>query len=160
MTLVAQQLADLRQSGARPKKLRGEAVSKDMGPLVGVATNAGTLQGTLCNHRDRATGCKADIGGRRAEKQSATRRLGTAVAQVRNDSRADVWRDWHRRALPAIGTNEHLAGSPVDIINHEGRDLGGPHAELGEHHEDGVVPSPHRGRSIATVEDLLNLRGG
>ena len=40
---------------------------------------------------------------------------------VGNDSRADVWRDWHRHALPALGTNEHLAGSPVDIINHEGR---------------------------------------
>ena len=71
-----------------------------------------------------------------------------------------VWRHRHPRSLPTLGANEHLAGSPVDIIQGEGRDLVGPQAELGQHHQDGVVPPPQRRRSIATIEDLLNLRGG
>jgi hypothetical protein len=77
--------------------------------------------------------------------------------QVGNDSRADVWRDRHPRSLPPLGVNEHLAGSPVDIIQGEGRDFAGPHAELRQHHENGVVPPTQSGRSVATVEDRLNL---
>src|SRR5208283_4455970 len=71
----------------------------------------------------------------------------------------DVRRDWHSGSLPALGAEKHLAGAPVDIVEHQRCDLVGPEAELSQHHEDGVVPSPHGGRSVATDEDLLNLRG-
>jgi hypothetical protein len=40
------------------------------------------------------------------------------------------------------------------------RDLARPQTEPGQHHEDGVVPSPQRCRLIATIKDCLNLRGG
>src|SRR5205807_9782788 len=96
----------------------------------------------------------------RAKPRTATRRSRPAITQVGDDSRADIWRHRHPRALPTLGANEHLAGSPVDIIQGEGRDLVRPQAELGQHHEDGVVPPSQRRRSIATIEDLLNLRGG
>ena len=54
--------------------------------------------------------------------------------------------------------NQDLAGSPVDIIQGEGRDLVSPQTELGQHHKDGIVPPAQGRRSIATIEDLLNLR--
>ena len=46
----------------------------------------------------------------------------------------------------ALGANEHLAGSPVDVVQGEGRDLAGPHAELRQDHENGVVSSTQSGR--------------
>jgi len=115
----------------------------------------GAPQSGLGDHRNRATGCETDIRCRRAQKQLATRRCRAAITQVGDDSRADVRRHWHPRSLPSLGANEHLAGPPVDIIQREGRDLARPHAELGQHHEDGVVSPPQRRRSIATIEDLL-----
>src|SRR5450756_1311703 len=54
--------------------------------------------------------------------------------------------------------HKHLTGSPVDIIQGKGGDLVGPQAELGQHHQNGVVTPPHRGCSVATIENLLNLR--
>lgn len=160
MALMSQQLTDLRQRRAGPEKLGSEAVSEDMGPSMGVTTYAATLKSRLGDHRDRATGCKAYVRCQNAQKQPATRHPWTAMPQVGDDGRTDVRWYRHPRSLPALGANEHLAGSPVDIIQGEGCDLAGPHAELGQHHEDGVVPSPHRGRSIATIEDLLNLHHG
>src|SRR5712691_5795387 len=150
-------MADLRQGRAGLEKLGGEAMSEKMGALARIATDTGAIECSLGNHCDRATGCEADVGSQCAEKQSATRRLRATITQVGNHSRADVWRDWHPRSLPALGANEHLAGSPVDVIQGEGRDFAGPHAELRQHHENGVVPPPQSGRSVATVEDCLNL---
>ena len=45
---------------------------------------------------------------------------------------ADVWWDRHPRSLSALGANEHLGRSPVDVIQGERRDLVGSHAELGQ----------------------------
>jgi hypothetical protein len=115
----------------------------------------------LGDHRDRATGCKADVGRQRAQKQSATRRGGRAtIKQIGDDSRTDIWRDRHLRSLTAHGADEHIARPPIYIIQGERRDFAGPHTEPRQHHEDGVVPPPQGSRSIATVENGLNLRGG
>ena len=54
-------------------ELDGEAVAKDMGTLVGVAADVGTLECHLGNHRDGATGSEADMGRQRAQKQPAAR---------------------------------------------------------------------------------------
>jgi hypothetical protein len=62
VALMSQQLTDLRQCCAGPEKLGGEAVSEDMGPLVGVATDAGTIESGLGDHGDRAARRKTDIG--------------------------------------------------------------------------------------------------
>src|SRR6266566_9385859 len=78
MALVSQQLADLRQGRAGSEKLGGKAMSEDMGSLVCVAANAGALQGCLGDHRDRAPGCKAEVGCRCAQKQPAARRRRAA----------------------------------------------------------------------------------
>ena len=102
-----------------------------MGSLVCVATDPGPLQSGLGDHRNRATGCKADFGCQHAQKQPATRRRRAAITQVGDDSCAAVWRHWHLRSPPTLGANEHLAGSPVDVTYGEGRDLVGPQAELG-----------------------------
>jgi hypothetical protein len=93
-----------------------------MGPLVRVATNAGALEIGLGDHRDRATGCKADVGCQRAQKQPATRRLGATIAQVGDDGCADVWRDRHPRSLPTLGANEHLA-YPLSLFSFANRQL-------------------------------------
>jgi hypothetical protein len=129
-----------------------------MRTVVRIAMDPGAIKSGLGDHRDRATGCEADVGSRCTEKQSATRRLRTTITQVDNDSRTDVWRDRHLRLLPALGADEHLAGSPVDVIQGEACDFAGPHAELRQYHENSVVPPSQSGRSIATVEDRLNLR--
>ncbi|OCK53834.1 hypothetical protein LMTR3_21700 [Bradyrhizobium sp. LMTR 3] len=50
----------------------------------------------------------------------------------RQHSRADFWRHRHSRPL----------------------------ATLGAHHQDRVIPPSHRGGPIATMQDLLDLRGG
>ena len=84
---------------------------------------------------------------------------GRSLRKECNDGRSNIRKDRHPPPLPALGANEHLAGSPVDIIQGEGRDLVSPQAELRQHHEDGVVPPPQRRRSIATIEDLAHLRG-
>ncbi len=78
--------------------------------------------------------------------------------KVGDHSRADVWCDWHPRPLPPLGANKNLAGSPIDVIQGEIGNLVGPQAKLGQHHHDGVVAPPHCGCSVATIEDLLNLR--
>jgi ornithine decarboxylase len=57
-----------RQGRAGSEKLGGKAVSEDMGPVVSVATDTGALQGGLGDHRNRATGCKADVRRQRAQK--------------------------------------------------------------------------------------------
>jgi len=145
---------------ARPEKLGGKAVSEDMGPLVRVATDAGAFQRGLGDHGNRATGGKADVWRQRAQKQPATRRRRAAMVQVGDGSCANVWRHRHPRSLPTLGANEDLAASPVDIIQGEGGDLVGPQPEPGQHHEDGVVPPPQCHRPIATIDHLLNLRGG
>jgi hypothetical protein len=82
VALVPQQLADLRQCRAGPKKLGGEAVSEKMGALVRLAADAPTLESGLGDHRNRATGCKADVGRQRAEKQSATPRPRATITQA------------------------------------------------------------------------------
>src|SRR6202044_40575 len=154
---MSQQLADLRQGCTGAEKFSREAVPEDVSPLVRVATDAGALESGLGDHCDCASGGKADVRSKTAEEQPATRRLGATIAQVGDDGRADVWWDRHPRSLPALGANEHLARSPVDIVQGERRDLVGPQAELGQHHQDGVVPPPHDSCSVAAIEDLLNL---
>src|SRR5262249_29941389 len=135
----------------------GEAMAENMGPLAGVSADTGTRERGPCDHCDRATTCETDVRNLRAEKQSATRRLRATMTQVGDDSCADVRGDRHPGSPPAFSANEHLAGSPVDIIQGEGRDFAGPHPELRQHHENGVVPPSHGSCSVATVEDLLNL---
>ena len=53
----------------------------------------------------------------RADEQPSARRLWAAIAQICNDGRANVRLDRHPRTLSALGTNKHLAGTPVDIID-------------------------------------------
>src|SRR5262245_41946817 len=134
-------------------------MAKKMGPLVCETPNASTLERSPGDYRDRATGCKPDAGSARAEKQPATRRLGSAITQVSDDSGADIWRNRHPCALPALDVNEHLAGSPIDIIQCKCRDLAGPQAEPGQHYEYGVVPPPSGACAIATIENILHLFG-
>ena len=131
-----------------------------MRSLARVAMDAGAIERSLGDHRDRATGCEADVGSQCAEKQSATQRLRAAITQVGSHRCADVRRDRHPPSLPAFGANEHLAGAPVYVIQGKDRDLAGPHAQLRQHHENGIVPPPKSGRSVATVEDCLNLHRG
>ena len=107
MALVSQQLADLRQGRAGAEKLGGKAVPEDMGPMVGVATDTGALQSGL-----------------------GTRSACIVGVAVDRRARLDVWRHRHPRSLPPLGTNEHLAQSPVDIIQVKGGDLVSPQAEL------------------------------
>src|SRR6516162_3210368 len=116
MALVPQQLTDLRQGCAGSEQLGGEAVPKNMSPMVGIATDAGALESRPGDHRDRASGGKADARSKAAEEQPATRRLGPTMTQVGNDSDADISRDGDPCPLPALGANEHLAGSPIDIV--------------------------------------------
>jgi hypothetical protein len=76
-----------------------------------------------------STAVAADVLSKTAEKQPAARRFGATITQVGDDGRADVWRDRHPRSLTTLGANEHLARSPVDIVQGERRDLVGPQAE-------------------------------
>ena len=72
VALMSQQLADLRQGCTRAEKPGREAVPEDMSPLVRVATDAGALESGLGDHRDCASGGKADVRSKTAEKQPAT----------------------------------------------------------------------------------------
>src|ERR1017187_11019167 len=67
MALVSEQLPDHRQGRAGPKKLGGEAMSKNVSTLVRVTTDTSTIESGLGDHRDRATRCKADLGSQFAE---------------------------------------------------------------------------------------------
>jgi hypothetical protein len=104
----------------------GYIVSEDVGAVVGVATDAGALQGALGDRRNRATGYKADVRRRRAQKQPPTRRRSAAIPQIGNDGCADVWRDRQSCSLPTLCMNKHLAASQVDIIKGECRALTSP----------------------------------
>src|SRR5215472_12320709 len=139
---------------------RRSSVARLCRKLMCVAADASAIEGGLGDHCNRATGCKADVRRQRAQKQSATRRRRAAIPEIGNNGRANVWRKRHPRSLPTLGANEHLAGSPVDIIQSEGRNLASPQAQPCQHYQDCVVPPPQCRRSIAAVEDLLNLRGG
>jgi len=110
---------------------------------------------------------RADLATQVIEEPDAKPTCG---ASVRTNSRRhdDFGRPWRRYAttaaptsdLPALAVNEQLAGTPVDIIEGERRDLVGPEAELGQQQQDGIVAPPHHCRSVAAVESLLHLSGG
>src|SRR5438874_9492952 len=53
--------------------------------------------------------------------------------------------------------NEDLARAPIEIIERNGHDRAGAQTQLGEDHEDGIIPETHRRRSVAAIENLLNL---
>src|SRR5262245_6714792 len=134
-------------------------MAKKMCSLACKAPDANALERGLGDLRDRVIGAKAYTGSTSAQKQPATRTLGSAITQVSDDSCADVWRNRQPGALPALGANAHLAGSPIDIIQTEGCDLVGPQAEFGQHHENGVVPPSGSTCSIASIENILHLFG-
>ncbi|MGY3387683.1 hypothetical protein ACVWW6_000274 [Bradyrhizobium sp. USDA 3311] len=131
MVLVPQQLSDLRQGRPRSEKLCSETMSEDMGAAVGATFDSNAIESGLGDHGDRASGSKADVWRECADEQPSARRLWAAIAQICNDSRANVWRYRHSSALSALGANEYLAGAPVDIVEGERRNLVGPQAELG-----------------------------
>lgn len=85
---------------------------KICGPEVGVAMEAGALQGGLDDHRNCATGSKS-----RPEAPACAQTAGgtTTSGGDHAGSSTDVRRHRHSRSLPTLGANEHLAGSPVDI---------------------------------------------
>src|SRR3954468_24024468 len=93
VALVAQELTDLRQCCAGAEKLGGEAVPEDMGAAVCATFDAHAIESGLGDHRDRTSGSKADGRGERADEQPPTRRPWTAIAQICNDSRANVPRN-------------------------------------------------------------------
>jgi hypothetical protein len=130
-------------------------VSRTFSPLLGSSRNQNAKPVTRLQ-----TPCHGCRRTPERQKQSATRRSRATITQVGNDSRADVWRRRHPRSLPTLSANENLAGTPVDIIQGERRDFVGPQAEPSQHHQDGIVPSPHGGCSVAAIEDFLNVRGG
>ena len=126
VALVPEQLTDLRQGCAGVEKFSSEAVPENMSPLVRVTADAGAIEGGLGDHRDRASGGKPNVRSITAKEQPPARRLRSAIGQVGGDGRTDIRRDRHPRPLPALGANEHLAGSPVDIIQGQGRNIAGP----------------------------------
>ena len=116
--------------GAGTEKLGGEAVPEDMGAAVCAALDADAIKSGLGDHRDRAPRSKADMRRERADREQPPTDYGRPVRRYPNDGRANVRRDRHPCALPALGTNERLADTPVDLIEGEGRDLVGPPAKL------------------------------
>jgi hypothetical protein len=100
-------------------------VPEDMRAAVCATRDADAIKSGLGDHRDRTPRSKTDMRRERADEQPPTRRLWAAITQICNDGRANVRRDRHPSTLSALGTNEHLAGTPVDIIEGERRDLVG-----------------------------------
>lgn len=97
VVLMPQQLSDLRQGRTRSEKLGSETVSEDMGAAVGATFDSHAIESGLGNHGDCAFGSKADVWRECADEQPSVRRLWAAIAQICNDSRANVWR-YHIRA--------------------------------------------------------------
>ena len=102
VALVPQQLTDLRQGRAGPEKSGGKAVPEDMGPLACEAPDASTLESGLGDHRDRASGCKADAGSDRTQKQPAARRFRATIAQVGGNNAANALHYFLRLVLGTI----------------------------------------------------------
>ncbi|MDA9536898.1 hypothetical protein ACM41_11550, partial [Bradyrhizobium sp. CCBAU 21362] len=80
-----------------------------MGAAVGATFDSNAIESGLGDHGDRASGSKADVWRECADEQPSARRLWAAIAQICNDSRANVWRYRHSCALSALGANEYLA---------------------------------------------------
>ncbi|WP_461196081.1 group II intron maturase-specific domain-containing protein [Bradyrhizobium sp. UFLA06-06] len=76
------------------------------GPAVGLVTVAACSRAVF-DHRNRATGRKADVRRQRAQKQPAARRRRAAITQVGNDGRADIWRHRHQIRLAECGLEMH-----------------------------------------------------
>lgn len=108
------------------EKFSSEAVPENMSPLVRVAADAGAIEGGLGDHRDRASGGKSNVRSIAAKEKPPARRLWSAIGQVGGDGRTDIRRDRHPGLMPALAVNKHLAGSPVEIIQGQGRNLAGP----------------------------------
>src|SRR3984893_9981261 len=128
-----------------------------MGAAVCATFDSDAIESRPGNHRDRTSGSKADVWRECTDEQPSARRLWAAIAQICNDGRTNVRRYRHPCTLSALGANEYLAGTPVDIIERERRDLVSPQAELGQQQQNGVVAPAHHRLSIATVESLPDL---
>src|SRR5262249_55756438 len=71
------------------------------------------------------------------------------VAARRNDiaSLVNDFIDWLKRERAKLSRH----------IECKGYDLAGSQSQLGQDHDDGIVPETHWRRSVATVENLLDL---
>src|SRR6266545_5450697 len=100
---------------------KNRVLGNELPPITRIITCV--EESRLADHRDRASGGKADVRSKAAEEQPATRRLGPTMTQVGNDGCTDISRHRDPCPLPTLCANEHLAGSPIDIVEGEGRDL-------------------------------------
>ncbi len=60
---MAEQLADLGKTGARPQKVSRKAVAEKMGTVMRIAFNAGLFECLLGDPRDGAARCKTHVRG-------------------------------------------------------------------------------------------------
>ncbi|MCP3475744.1 hypothetical protein NLM33_36415 [Bradyrhizobium sp. CCGUVB1N3] len=111
-----------------------------MGAAVGATFDSNAIKGGLGDHGDRASGSKADVWRECADEQPSARRLWAAIAQICNNSRANVRRYRYSCTLSALGANEYLAGAPVDLVEGERCNIVGSQAELGQQQQSGLAP--------------------
>ncbi|WP_232303794.1 hypothetical protein [Pseudofrankia sp. DC12] len=60
----------------------------------------------------------------------------------------------------ALADDADLAAPPVDVVQPQSGDLGGPEAEAGQQRQDRPVAPPHRGRLVAGRHHGRDLRTG
>jgi hypothetical protein len=87
---MAEQLADLGKAGARSQKIGREAVAEKMGTMMRIAVNACPFECLLRDHRDSATRGKTDVRRKSSQENSPTRRSGSPMPDISDDSRSDV----------------------------------------------------------------------
>ena len=87
---MAEKLADLGKAGARSQKVGREAVAEKMGPLMRIAVNACPFECLLRDHRDGATGSKTDVRRKSSQEYSPTRRSGSPMPDISDDSCSDI----------------------------------------------------------------------
>ena len=81
------------------------------------------------------------------------------MLDISDDRCSDVVTQRHSRLASSLSVYEDRARLPVDIVKIEVGNFAGAQTELGEDHQNRVVPTTHCRRPITGIENLLDLLG-
>ncbi len=152
---MTQDLGHLRERRARPQHLGPRRVTK---AVRAEASEPGPLAGCPDHLADSLGGQPAKRGGCTQEHLS----LGTpgpAMAQVAGDRLAHVAGQGQALLGVALAAHHDFPGPPVDVVEAQRGDLGGPQPEAGQQYQDGVITLARRPAAVTARQQRRDLPG-
>ena len=151
--MVPEHLADLGERGPRSNEFRRERVPQ---PVRADFGHAGSAAGTPHDCVYPATTEWPDRGEQAQEHLSMGRFRATAT-QVGSDRVADIAREREAIFPSALAANQHLTGSPVKVVEPEGRGFARAKTETDKYEQQGKVPATLSAAPVARPKERVCL---